>query len=234
VDRLAGTHVCKVFTIAGFAGVPAGATPDFDSVQQKIAEYARLAGGDKPVLVGHSFGGILAMAVAASHPELFSRVVIVDAVPFPSGLLSPAMSSQQAKEQASAVRNALLQLDTASVKQFLKSGLSTAVQDTAMLAQIVRWMAASDRQTLAQAEYVALSCDLRRAIANITIPALVLGTWAGREPFGLNAATLNERLHDQFAMMPDCAIAISNSSRHFIMYDDPQWLVDQLTEFLKK
>ncbi len=48
-------------------------------------------GVDKPILFGHSMGGILSMFMLSKHPELVSRVLFVDIAPEPGGTGGTAM-----------------------------------------------------------------------------------------------------------------------------------------------
>ena len=45
---------------------------------REIVEYMNSAGIEKAVLVGHSFGGRVAMEIAAAYPERVKSVVLVD------------------------------------------------------------------------------------------------------------------------------------------------------------
>ncbi len=233
VDRLSGAYSCSVISIAGFAGIPAVHSPDFNKVCEDIATYVEKSHLQKPILVGHSMGGMLALSIAASHPGLFRKLVIVDAVPFPMGLMNPSANHAQAVQQAQAVRNAVVQMDSASLRKFLLASMAMAVRDSVHLNTIVHWMAGSDRTTFAQAQYEMLSTDLRSVLINITIPTLVIGTWAGREAFGLTGSTLPSLLRSQYANLKNCAFTISPTSRHFVMFDDPYWLVEQLQIFFR-
>jgi hypothetical protein len=48
------------------------------------------------------------------------------------------------------------------------------------------------------------------------------------------AAELAEAVRRQYDGMTRCTVAISHEARHFIMYDDPDWLNGQLKDFLVK
>jgi pimeloyl-ACP methyl ester carboxylesterase len=57
------------YTMAGFAG--------------DIAWQCRQLGLEKPVIVGHSLGGAIALEFAGRHPDLPSGIVIIDSIVFP-------------------------------------------------------------------------------------------------------------------------------------------------------
>jgi pimeloyl-ACP methyl ester carboxylesterase len=85
VARYRDRYECHVLTLAGFVGRPPIAEPLIGTVRKELAAYIRDRHLDRPVIVGHSLGGTLAMAVAIDHPDLVGPLVIVDMVPFLGG-----------------------------------------------------------------------------------------------------------------------------------------------------
>jgi pimeloyl-ACP methyl ester carboxylesterase len=57
-----------------------GADYGYVAQSERLAEFIRVIGGGRPVaLVGHSMGGGIAALTAARHPELVSKLVLMDA-----------------------------------------------------------------------------------------------------------------------------------------------------------
>jgi N-formylmaleamate deformylase len=76
--------------VAGFAGEPARGNARGAVVAPLADELARYIADRRlvrPAIVGHSMGGTLAMMVAARRPELVGRIMVVDMLPQPAGLL---------------------------------------------------------------------------------------------------------------------------------------------------
>jgi N-formylmaleamate deformylase len=230
--ELSKDHTCVLVSIAGFGGQAADGPPDFERVTSAIAAAVRREKWEKPVLVGHSFGGYLALSLAASHPGLFPKVVLVDAYPFPLGLVRPDITPEVARQQAHAFKGMLLAMteDQFRQQQAMMLGMSVTREDD--VKRVLGWTMASDRATLAQAQSLAVGSDLRPELPRIICPVLVVGTWKGRKKLGFTREKVEQALRDQYRGLPDVRFAISDQARHFVMLDDPGWLARQIQEFL--
>jgi pimeloyl-ACP methyl ester carboxylesterase len=60
-------------------GFSDGGYHDFDEQVRTLAGLLHALGAPRPILVGHSYGGTLALAFAARHPEAVGGLVLVDA-----------------------------------------------------------------------------------------------------------------------------------------------------------
>ena len=79
--------------MAGFSGVAPEDCPSFERWKMQIAKFIKEERIEKPILVGHSMGGGLALAIAAEFPELTGKIVIVDALPCLMALRVPDFKS---------------------------------------------------------------------------------------------------------------------------------------------
>jgi N-formylmaleamate deformylase len=76
--------------VSGFAGEPARGNaqgPVVAPLADEIGRYIVASGLRRPAIIGHSMGGTLAMMVAAQRPDAVGKVMVVDMLPQPSGLL---------------------------------------------------------------------------------------------------------------------------------------------------
>ena len=73
--------------------------------------------------------------------------------------------------------------------------------------------------------------SLRDDIAAIHSPTLVLATWIGYKEYTDHPKT-EANLHREYAKLEGVDIRITDTSRHFIMYDEPQWFFTQIDGFL--
>ncbi|HEY6621824.1 MAG TPA: alpha/beta fold hydrolase [Steroidobacteraceae bacterium] len=65
----------------------------------------------KPVVIGHSLGGLLTLMLTAKYPASVKEIVIVDTLPFLGTTFDPKMTPAMIKPQAEKMRDKLEQLD---------------------------------------------------------------------------------------------------------------------------
>ena len=233
VARYKDRFECHVLTVAGFAGVPRVDAPMLDKVRDGLAAYIRKNHLEKPVIVGHSLGGFIAMDFAAKHPDVPGKLVIVDIYPFTMGV-DPEMTPAKAKSIATQIRKGIGDMTAEAYEAYSKDGKATNDMATsdADKKRLIAWSLASDRTAVADAMYEMYSADLREEVVKITAPTLVFGTWRGNEGYGANHETVDANLHSQYAKVKGVEIHVTDTARHFIMWDDPNWMFGYMDRFL--
>jgi pimeloyl-ACP methyl ester carboxylesterase len=224
---------CHVLTVAGFAGVPRVPAPMLDRVRDGLAAYIRKNQLERPVIVGHSLGGFVALALAAKYPELPGKLVIVDAYPFFAGISAPAITPAKAQENVALMRRYMDAQTQDMYERYTKSGVATRMMVTkdSDFERLIQWGLASDRTAVTDAMCELFTADLRDDVANISIPTLVLGTWIGYSQYTDRQRT-EANLRRQYTKLAGVDIQITDTARHFIMWDDPDWMFGQLDRFL--
>jgi len=235
VAHFSAHYECHVLSLAGFGGTPARATtgPLLEIAREELAGYIRAHQLDHPIIVGHSLGGFLALDLAATHPDLAGRLVIVDSLPFLMGLMRPGATPEEAKQAAEGTTKAFTQMTAETYAQMIRGGPNGSTMATASvdLDRIIAWGLASDRAMVGQAMIELYSADLRPALPHIKSPTLVFGSWVGYAPYSSHAIA-TQIYSDQYSGLQGFHLAISDTARHFIMLDDPQWLFTQMENFL--
>ncbi len=225
---------CHIVQLPGFAGAPAVATDNFlNGMRDRLLAYLDDRKLDKPVVMGHSLGGVLALQMAAAtadKPGRIERLVIVDSLPFLAGLRG--MTPETAKGAAVAMRQ---QMQSASKEQWeagARQGSMGMSRTPANNERVYAWSLASDRATSAQAMSELWADDLRPLLPKITAPTLVLGAWAAYEPMGSTLESTQKIFETQYAGLSGVKVVMSQRGYHFLMWDDADWLVGEVKGFL--
>lgn len=156
-------YVCYTLTMAGFADAEPSPNPTFENWKIGIADFIKEKKLEKPILIGHSMGGGLAMAIAADYPELIEKIVVVDALPCLAALTNPSFK-QQENIDCSAIVDQITASSKEQFYQMQKRSMPQLVQNTEMLETIVNWSIQSDRQTFAEVYCDFSNTDLREKL----------------------------------------------------------------------
>ena len=235
VARLCGPQAgrqCHVLTLAGFAGV---APVDGDMLAQAEAQLAGYIAAQKlrqPAIIGHSLGGFQALKMAIDHPEHTGKLVIVDALPALGATQLPSITKEQLQAMSQQMQTAMRAQDaaTASASQRRSvAGMATAPAD---VERIIGWGQRSDKDTVINAMGTLMASDLRQDVARIASPTLVLGTWIAYKDFAPRAA-IEQTFRSQYAQLPGARVEMADTARHFIMYDQPDWMFGRIEQFLR-
>jgi pimeloyl-ACP methyl ester carboxylesterase len=233
VEHFKGKYECHVLTLAGFAGQPPIEGPFLQTMRQAIARYIRDKKLTRPVIVGHSLGGFLAFALAIHEPDLVGPLVSVDGLPCLPALFNPKIDSVGLKKQAEAMRK---QMTGASRKEFLAGQekiLAFWVSDKKNLEKVKKWAADSDRATVIKAFTELFSQDLRAEVSRIKSPVLLLGAYDKSMASLVKREDVVKNYTAQVAKIPRHKVAVPDNARHFLMFDVPKWMFEQMDSFLK-
>lgn len=223
---------CHVLTLAGFAGVSSsGESTVMPLVREQLAAYVAAKHLENPVVVGHSMGGVIALSLAAEHPEAVGQLVVVDSLPFLPAVTDPSATPIAMNEMALGFRNLLMTQPLDQRRAYERRALPTLISDPAKVEVALDWVMKSEGQTLGQAFYEMMTTDLRPALGRIHAPALVMGSWKGTP--GASRDGVEQAFHSQYAGLSGARITVAERSRHFIMWDDPAWLMQQMDSFLQ-
>lgn len=217
-------YTCYTLTMAGFAGVPAEAAPSFKGWEDAIAAYITQNKISKPIIIGHSMGGGLALAIAADYPDLPSKIIIVDALPCLAAMSNPTYKSNP-NNDCSPMVNRMSGLTDGQFLQMQQHTMAQLMDDSVHRAQAIQWSVTSDRKTFGLMYCDFLNTDLREKVAAIKCPALVL-----LESY---FATFKPAIEDQYKNLKTAQLVYATKGKHFIMYDDSDWYNQQLAGFIK-
>jgi len=218
-------YTCYILTMSGFAGVPPQSKPTFTSWEKAIATYMQQNKIVQPIIVGHSMGGGLAMALAADYPDLISKIVVVDALPCLPAFIN---SSFQVKENndCSAMVSQITSATHEQFYQMQKQTIPRLLADTSKQELVVEWSVKSDRTTFAEMYCDFSNTDLRMKISAVTCPVLIL--------LESQFANFKPAINEQFKNLKTANLQYATKGLHFIMYDDKEWYNKHLDSFINQ
>jgi pimeloyl-ACP methyl ester carboxylesterase len=215
---------CHTLTMAGFADAKPMVNPTFKTWEAGIAAYIKTNKIEKPIIVGHSMGGGLAMALAADYPDLIEKIVVVDALPCLSAMMDPSFQSKSETDCSDMVTKITATSDE-QFYQMQKMSMAQLMADSSRQELVIGWSVKSDRKTFAEMYCDFSNTDLRNKIKAIKCPSLIL-----LESYFAN---FKPAIKDQFKNFKTANLQYATKGLHFVMYDDKEWYDKQLNDFLK-
>lgn len=238
IDHLRKTHVVYAVTLVGFDGVPAPTEGGslFDRADASLLQLIRQEKIDKPVVVGHSLGGTLALRFASEHAGLISGVVAVDGLP-----VFPGMDRLDPKQRAAVAAQTREKMAQLTPEQFKQQALAymqhIGVIDPQLAVRYAPMNARSDIK--ATAEYMAddLASDLRPGLKNANVPILEISPYNAPDfshaPMVMSEAQKTAYYQSLLANAPNAKVVSISPSRHYVMLDQPAKFQQMLDDFLK-
>jgi pimeloyl-ACP methyl ester carboxylesterase len=208
--------------VAGFAGAPAGGNASGEvvgPVAEEIARYIEESGLRAPALIGHSMGGTLAMMIAIRHPADVGRLMVVDMLPQPAGLLGA--TAEGIRPLADALSNVLTSMPGG--RRLLDSLIGGFGGGGGA--------AGSDSGVVARATHELALVDLRPELPRIRAPMTVVFAVppAGG---GIDPASVVRDFRAAYATAPTARLVPVANSGHMIMYDQPARFREAVRAFL--
>ncbi|HEV7776460.1 MAG TPA: alpha/beta hydrolase [Luteibacter sp.] len=239
VEALRKNHVVYTLTLAGFddVPVPAGSGSLFDRADDSLAQLIRGHKIGKPVLVGHSLGGTLALRFAGEHADLISGVVAVEGLP-----LFPGMDGVPEAQRLAMARGMREKIEGGTPEAF-KASQVAYMQKIGVIdpAAALRYGALNGRSDpKAVAEYMAedLSADLRAGLKGANVPILEISPYnpadASAGPMAMTEAQKTAYYGSLLATAPNARVVPISPARHFAMLDQPEKFRQVLTDFIDR
>ncbi len=225
-------YECHILTLAGFGGnVPKLNDHFLETVKDDVVVYARKL--RKPVLVGHSMGAFISFWAAASAPGVFEKVIAVDGVAFLPELFMPGSTPETAKPMAVASKARMENLTPAQIEEGQKQNLPSMITSAERIEQVAKIASKADANTQAEVMYEMFTIDLRKTIATIDCPVMLMGAWVAYKQYGATHESTVKNYEAQVASVKNCKVEINDTAKHFIFYDDPTWFFEKMDGFLK-
>ena len=237
IDELRKDHQVYAVTLAGFDGTPApvGEESYFDRADASLAQLIESKKLQRPVIVGHSLGGTLALRYAGEHSDLIAGAVAVDGLPvFPGGEAMPV--AQRQAIAANMVQKIGSVTDEAFKAQTLVYMQKVGVIDPALATHYAPFNARSDKQAVARYMAEDASGDWRPQLAKATVPVLEIVPYnAPDAQMGPMKTTQEQKVAYYKGLLgaaPKANVVAIAPSRHYVMLDQPVQFHKTLEDFL--
>jgi pimeloyl-ACP methyl ester carboxylesterase len=204
--------------VAGFGGTPPRGNAAGNVVAPlagEIARYIQSRGLRRPAIVGHSMGGTIAMMIAARHPSLPGKVMVVDMLPQPAGIVGGDAAGLRGLADSLRDLSATpggRRLVESAIRLF---GNPESGADADVTARATRELALMD-----------LAPELPRIAAPLTVVYASLDT--------TRSASDDRRYRAAYASKRGVKLVRVDNSGHMIMYDQPARFRAELRTFLTR
>ena len=170
VDVLSPSYRCVALNLRGHgqSSVPDGPFT-MDAFTADLAFAIDQLDLDRPVLIGHSFGGSISLAFASAHPERVRSLVMLD-----SGLRAVETVGEDLNPFYDALRAADDEGYARVVREFVLTRLFDAVDDRVVAAEVADVMAAVPRHVFLSMANTVTSFHSANAALACTVPSMIV------------------------------------------------------------
>lgn len=227
VKNLNGKYEAHLVSYAGFNGNAPIAMPWYATIKKELVDYVKINKLKNLKLVGHSMGGNLAIDLAAELDDVVDKVIIVDALACMREVMMPGVPAE-ALQYESPYNKQMLEMNTEAFEKsatMMAQGMTTVTEKQEL---IKSWILEADRKTYVYGYTDLLKLDVRPALTKIKVPVLILGA-----PFPTKEMVV-PNYEKQYANLINKTLEIAPGGRHYIMFDQPEWLYNQINNFLTK
>ncbi|HBH25191.1 MAG TPA: alpha/beta hydrolase [Cytophagales bacterium] len=227
IENLTGDYETYQVSYAGFNGLAPIDTPWYESIRRHLIEYVSQSGLTELTIVGHSMGGNFAVELAAELDEQVVGLILVDALPCMREVMMPGVPATSISYN-SPYNNNMLAMSSADFEQFAANMARNMNYNESKMEELSRWSIEADRKTYIYGYTELLKLDLRPRLSEVQTNTLILGaTFPTKE-------MTEQTFQKQYANLPNKTIALADDSKHFIMFDQPEWFYKQINTYLEE
>lgn len=231
IEHLRTKYQLHVLTLAGFGTAkPIQNEEILKTVHDQIIQYVKHKKLRKPMIIGHSLGAFMTLWLQSTEPDLFGKSICVDGVPFISAIYNPEATAESLMEnpqfnKAMVIEN-FINLPNDGYIDNMTKAMAFQVNDSVRARQIATWSFQSDRRTLGSTLVEMSTTDLRPELPKIKQEILILASI-------FETKENSEKVYGkQYELLKNKTLVVADS-KHFIMYDQPEWFYAQIDAFLQ-
>ena len=214
-----------LFSYAGFNGNEPIEIPWYSSIKNSIIEYIKDNNLSDIIIIGHSMGGNLALDIASELPNKVSKIIIVEALPCMREVMMPNVPAEYLYYD-SPYNKQMLEMDAQQFKNMATNMVSNMTFNTDKKDSLINWMLEADRKTWVYGYTDLLKLDLRSILNSVKCETLILGASFP------DVKTAKEIYENQYSNLLNKTIIMATNSKHFIMFDQPEWFYKTINDFL--
>jgi pimeloyl-ACP methyl ester carboxylesterase len=228
-------YTIYAISLPGFDGRPAAKEQSlFAAFKRDFWDMLSKQKIQKPVIIGHSLGGTLAIALGEEHPDRLSGIIAADGMPVFPALAN--VTAEQRKTMAAQLAGVYATMSNEDLFPAMKSYMSSiGTNKPDMVEPTARLMARGDPKAIAAWTQEDISIDLRPDLAKLTSPLLVIVPYDSSEAKQFSMTTAKQKSDFYLSILkgsPHAEVAAISSSLHFIMLDQPDAFQKAVAVFL--
>ena len=245
LDRLAESFRLVYYDQRGRGRSAQGVRPEDVTIDSDVADLDRLRsrlGLESVAVLGHSWGGVLAMEYAVRHPDRVSQLILMDTAPASAGdwqVLRDAFARRRPTEDAAAMQaiastDAFRQGDLEAEAEYHRIHFRMTLRQPDLLEALVArlragWteegvlLARAVGERLSGQTWRSTDWDLFPALRELRVPTLVLHGEHDFIPVELAA-----RIADA---LPDARLSVLAGCGHFTFLEAPELVFEELARF---
>ena len=227
IKNVKGTHENHVFTYAGFDGVAPIGTPWYEPLKDQIIDYIKEQKLTNMTVIGHSMGGNLAIDIAAALPDQITNLILIESIPCMREVMMPGVPASALTYDSPYNQQMINMSDEAFLQTATQMAQNMTNREDKMEV-IKNYILNSDRETYVYGYTDLLKLDLRDKLSELKTKNLILGASFPTKEMVLTT------YESQYQNLKNKEIFIAEDSKHFIMFDQPEWMYGKINEFLEK
>ncbi len=209
-------HRCVLLDMRGHGQSEAVGPFNIPAFSDDVVWICRQLRLDRPVVVGHSMGGMIAVDLAATHPGLVAAVAALDSPFVASGTLRSDVQPLITALEGDAHREARAEMAAVTIGPYV----SRQLRD-----QLVQTMCTAERHVAQEAFLSVVAWDGAKTLPGVTVPVLAITAGTG----GPGGHT------DASRLAAECTHLLTGATvgaGHFIQLEVPDQVNAMLARFL--
>ena len=231
IAHFSPSYTVYALTLPGFDGHPFG-NPSDDLLANFTTNFWTFIASNsitKPIVIGHSLGGTLAIDLAEQHPDRLRAAIALDGLP-----IIPTLAQSTTAQRDAVATRLTAQIASQTHDQVLAYEVrymkTIGTIDPELAPVLAAECAKSDPKAIAAWGAADLRSDLRSSLKSATVPILELMPYAKPSPY--TQAQTQQFYEMLLTGAPNAKVVAIPGARHFAMIDQPAEVDAAITQFL--